>query len=156
MFKYEALERGKGRGIDWFLYRKYILRPRLYSYYQAVVKVNLNRQIFLVEDNAGVHQKAQRVTDEERRMLSIKIVPHSSNSPDLHLIETVFNYIKDSLEEYNLGANETSMAAQQYAKDVIQKEWNEYQTGVVTAIAKDFKDKLERCIQVRGSNRFHD
>ena len=154
VFKYEALERGQGRDIDWFLYRKYILRPLLYPYYQAIVKANPNRQVFLVEDNAGPHQKAQRVTEEERRNLGIKVAPHPPNSPDLHPIETVFDYTKDSLEEYNLGENGAGEAAQERAKAIISKEWNEYQGAAVTAIAKGFKDKLWKCIQAKGSNRF--
>ena len=156
VFKYEALERGQGRGIDWFLYRKYILRPHLYPYYQAVVKVNPHRQVFFVEDNAGPHQKAQRITAEERDELNIKMAPHPFNSPDLHPIETIFNYIKDSLEEYNLGDYEVDQAAQEHAKAIILKEWKKYQGAAVTAICKGFKDKLWKCIQAQGSNRFHD
>ena len=118
------------------------LRPRLYSYYQVIVKANLNRQVFLVENNAGFHQKAQRVTEEERRNFDIKVASHSLNSPDLYFIETVFDYIKNSLKKYNLGENEAGETAQQRAKVIISKEWNEYQEVVVTAIVKGFKDKL--------------
>ena len=142
MFKYKTLERNQRRNIDWFFYRKYILRSHLYFYYQAVVKVNFHRQIFFVENNVDFHQKAQRIIAEERDEFDIKITLHCFNSSDIHFIKTIFNYMKNSLKKYNLKKYKVDQIAKERAKVIILKKWKKYQEAAVTVICKDFKNKL--------------
>ena len=64
-FKPEKFERtclkendtSKG-GIDWFLYCKKILLPILYSYIQKIQQYNLNKKVWFINDNVGLHGKA--------------------------------------------------------------------------------------------------
>ena len=154
LFVYEELTRGEGGGIDWFLYRKYILRPHLYFYYLAIRELNPDRKIYLVEDGAGAHVKAVVVDAQYRKKHGILSASHSVNSPDLHSIEDVWSYEKDSLDEYNLGRNGVSEDAQIKAKEIVLKEWREGQTKAVTNICQRFRRKCEQCIRVGGSNKF--
>ena len=59
------------------------------------------------------------------------------------------------MEKYNLAANEAFEAAKERARRIILTEWKERQIGAVTAICKDFKNKLQACKDAGGINHFH-
>jgi hypothetical protein len=85
IFKPEKLVRGeKTRGINWFLYRKYILHERLFPYLQELQKLNTNRPIVVVEDGALCHSKAYSVCEAEYALLRLIRAPYTPNSPDLN------------------------------------------------------------------------
>ena len=66
VFKPKKLVRGEiTRGIDWFLYRKYVLCQRLFPYLEALQKLHPNRPIIVVEDGAPYHSKASTVCEAE-------------------------------------------------------------------------------------------
>ena len=54
------------------------------------------------------------------------MTPHSLNSSDIHFIETIFNYIKNSLKKYNLKNHKVDQIAQEHAKIIILKKWKKY------------------------------
>ena len=156
MYKFESLTQDKKERINWFLYRKYILRSYLYSYYEKMCKINFYRKIFIVENNAEFHFKTQWIIVLERKIINLKNAFHFINSFDLHFIETVFEYMKNSVKKYNLVANEAFEAVKERARQIILTEWKERQMKAIIVICKDFKNKLQTCKNADGINHFHD
>lgn len=156
LFVYEELTRDEEEDIDWFLYRKYILRFHLYSYYLVIRELNSDRKIYLVEDDAEAHVKVVIVDAQYRKKQSILNASHSVNSSDLHSIEDVWNYEKNSLNEYNLERNDVSENAQTKVKEIVLKKWRENQTKTITNICQRFRKKCEQCIRVDDTNKFKD
>ena len=154
LFVYEKLTRDEKKNIDWFLYRKYILRSHLYSYYLAIRELNPNRKIYLVKDDAETYVKAVTVDVQYKKKHDILSVSHSANSSNLHSIENVWNYEKNSLNEYNLKRNDVSEDAQTKIKKIMLKKWKKSQTKIVTNICQRFRRKCEQCIRVDDNNKF--
>ncbi|KAF1355600.1 hypothetical protein EJ07DRAFT_181933 [Lizonia empirigonia] len=99
IFKPTKLTRGvKTRGIDWFLYRKYVLHDRLFPYLRKLQELNPNRPIVVVEDNAPAHTKAAEICTAEYALRGIIKAPHQPNSPDLNQIDPLWDYEKDQLD----------------------------------------------------------
>ena len=154
IFKSEIRKWDEGKRIDWFLYRKRILFFLLYSYYKEVQRINSTQKIWLMKDNAESHSKAARYCTEYQKKHSIFKCKWPSNSSDLHSIENVWRYEKDSLKEYDLEENEKEQKAMWRAVKVITKEWEQGQTAKVTAICKSFWEKLKQCIKHEGNNNW--
>ncbi|KAF2633512.1 hypothetical protein BU25DRAFT_453265 [Macroventuria anomochaeta] len=58
-FKHQNLTWGeKSKGVDWFLYRKFVLHGELFPYVNELQKLHPNRPIVVVEDGAPLHAKA--------------------------------------------------------------------------------------------------
>lgn len=113
--------RSKKGGIDWYLYREKILKELLYPYYEKVKKHHPDQEVFLVEDNAGGHSKAANLMEAFRKQHGILKAPHPPNSPDLNMMEGMWDYPKDRVEEYPVVGG--SQADVEKAKDDVRKEW---------------------------------
>lgn len=75
VYKHIELTRGEEkRGIDWFLYQKYILIPHSYRLYEEVQASNPGTNIWLIEDNAPSHSKATQVCKKNREERGIRKV----------------------------------------------------------------------------------
>ena len=96
-----------------------MLRPHLYPYYFAFQKINKNKKIYLVEDGAESHAKVMAVNACYKKKHNILSALYLVNSSDLHSIKNVWNYEKNSLNEYNLNINKTSEEAKEKAKLII-------------------------------------
>ena len=153
IFKWEKLERsGKRNGIDWYLYEKHILKPLLYPYCERLQELHPERQVWLIEDNASIHTKAEWTAAQHRIERGVRKAPWPPNSPDLHPIENLWDYEKDIIgDEPVHGASESE---KNRFKELTAKEWLAMD-GKVKQCMGTFKDKLERCIKANGDNNFH-
>ena len=154
LFVYEKFTRDEKKNIDWFFYRKYILRFHFYFYYFVIRKLNSNRKIYLVENDVEIHVKIVIVDAQYKKKHDIFSVSHSINSSNLHSIKNVWNYEKNSLNEYNLKRNDVNENAQTKIKKIMLKKWKKSQTKIVTNICQRFRKKCEQCIRVDDNNKF--
>lgn len=73
LFKQEELEKRGGKGgIDGFRYRREILVPILYPFYEQIQAANPDITVWLIEDNAPAHTRAARQCREDRRLRNIQ------------------------------------------------------------------------------------
>lgn len=64
--------------------------------------------MWLIEDNSSIHSKAAADQEEERIKRGINKVNWPANSPDLNMIKTIWDYMKDSMSQYEIvGASES-------------------------------------------------
>jgi len=153
-FKERIQERGdrsKG-GIDWLLYREHILRPRFYPFIRQIKK-ETGRAMSAVEDNASAHTTAQVLGEEERKRLGIRSVDWPAQSPDLNKIEPLWNYLKDSLEEYEFKGQ--SQDTKEQVKAALVQEWEKIPIELINRHCLDLQNKLQLVIQNKGDNNFH-
>ena len=134
-------------GIDWFLYWKEILLPKLYPFVAEIQYKHSGKNVWLVEDNAPSHTKAAKDPEvsQMRQDLQIHLVDWPPNSPDLNKVEPLWNYLKDSLATW--GIKGASKEACDRARQAVLTEWDRMEQSYVDRQAKDFKDKLELCIK---------
>lgn len=152
IWKYEAVTRDEGKGgIDWFRYRKEVLMPKLYSYYKAIQQKHPDREVWLVEDNAGGHKKASDIMAKYREEHNISKAPHPPNSPDLNMIEGLWDYEQDRVEEYPVFGG--SQADVQRAKDYVTREW-ERAGPKAKQLCESFRSRLELCRKFQGDNNW--
>ena len=153
-FKENIQERGdrsKG-GIDWLLYREKVLRPLFYPFIKQIER-ETGREMWAVEDNASAHTTAQAQGSEERQMLGIRSTDWPAQSPDLNKIEPLWNYLKDSLEEYEFKGQ--SQETKNQVKAALVREWNKISIDLINRHCLDIQNKLELVIQNKGDNNFH-
>jgi hypothetical protein len=87
-FKYEALEReAKKGGLDFVWYAFNAYEQELFPYYQKIRDLNPHCQVYICEDNVGVHHKARRLLADQIHEFDIKFIDTPANSPDLQPIE---------------------------------------------------------------------
>lgn len=127
VYKHVDLTRaGKKGGIDWFLYRKFILLPHLYKFYEEVRVTNAEATVWLIEDNVPSHSKAVEVCRKDKEERGIKEVDWPANSPDLHPIEEVWFYTDEMLEsqwrDIKGAGNEAQLRARKAIIDVWESE----------------------------------
>lgn len=91
VWKYEELLKKKG-GIDWQFYWDKILDLLLYPYYKEIQGRHLGKKVWLIEDNTRRHSKAVCQVEEERKAKNILKAPHLSHSPNLSMIEKLWDY----------------------------------------------------------------
>lgn len=83
---------------------------------------------------------------EEKGILK---APHPPNSPDLNMIEGMWDYQKDRVDEYSV--KEASQEEVDRAKDYVESEW-EAASGKAKQMSESFKDRLEKCVKADGDN----
>lgn len=76
-----------------------------------------------------------------------------ANLPDFNMIETVWDYIKDSMSQYKImGA---SNASKRLSKQACKHEWNQVSIDHFNQLAWNFKDKLCTMQRFQGDNNYH-
>lgn len=84
----------------------------LYPYYHKVARANLDYDVYLVEDNAGSHTKTRRFLQGHPLQQGILFAPQPSSSPDFHLIERVFDALKDEIASFTPSAKNSATVAE--------------------------------------------
>lgn len=152
VWKFKGLTRDEGKeGIDWFRYRKEVLVPKLYDYYHKIQERHPDKTVYLVEDNAGGHAKAGEIMERYRDEHGILKAPHLPNSPDLNMIEGLWDYEKDRVEEYpTFGGTQEDV---QRAKDYVTREWQRAGPKA-KQLCESFRLHLELCRDKDGDNNW--
>lgn len=119
------------------------------------MKRNPGKNVWVIEDNAPAHVKAARLCQEERERRGIKKVDWTPNSPDLHWIESLWDPMKDDLQSRWRKIKGASKASKDKAREELENEWNspanrERNEQVVAR----WRGKLQRCHDLKGSNKF--
>ena len=151
VFKYVEFKRdNKKGGIDWWVYRNEILIPLLIPYYQDIQRRHGNQgNVWLVEDNLGVHKKAWDSLGDMRVLRA----PWMSNSPDLNQIEPIWGYLKDSL--WDMRVTSSSESVKELAKGRIRYEMHsEGMRRCAKHHIEGYRDKLAQVQRHEGNNNF--
>ena len=151
-FKEEVRGRSAGGGMDWFLYRKHALQERVYPFIERI-QVETGRQCWLVEDKAGNHTAAARM-DHEAQARGIRRIPFwPPNSPDLNEIEPCWNYLKDSMAQYNfIGSGEET---KQRVQEALYAEWDRMPQDLIDRFCMNFHVNLLQVRACGGDNKFN-
>lgn len=122
LFKQEELEKTGGKGdIDGFRYRREILVPILYPFYEAIQAANPDVTLWLIEDNAPAHTRAARQCEENRRLRSIQKCVWPPDSSDLHAIEDLWGPENSLVRPKLFDIKGASKEAQKKARLVIEE-----------------------------------
>ena len=101
--------------------------------------------MWAVEDNASAHTTARQLGEEERQRLGIRSVDWPAQSPDLNKIEPLWDYLKDSLEEYEFKGQ--SQETKEQVKAALVREWEKIPIALINRLCLDMRNKLELVIQ---------
>lgn len=152
-FGEEIRERSDGGGMDWFLYRKHVLHERVYPFVEKI-QAETRRHCWLVEDNAGNHTTAARVDRWEAERRGIRRIPKwPANSPDLNEIEPCWNYLKDSMAEYEFIGS--SQATREEVKQALLLEWDRMPQELIDQFCMNFHLNLRQVHAWGGDNTFN-
>lgn len=125
-FRYEKLEReAKKGGLDFVWYAFNVYEPVLFSYYRQLRDLNPGKEVFIVEDNVGVHHKARRLVADQIHEFDIKFLDTPANSPDLQPIEHLHKDQKKLLEPLRLHTISKAAAVQHNAEAQMKSVWQD-------------------------------
>ena len=117
-FKYEVLERNaKKGGLDFVWYAFIAYEQELFPYYQQIQGLNPHCQVYICEDNVGVHHKARRLLADQIHEFNIKFIDTPANSPDLQPIEHLHKDQKKLLLDTQIKTISAAAAVQ------LEAEW---------------------------------
>ena len=127
----------------------------LYDFVEITQKRHSDRQVWLIEDNVGVHRKASRLLEEERRKRNIKKIDWVANSPDLHFIEDVWLALEEYFEFIFESLTGSSAVAKEKASNVIRNAWySEHIRWKAQDAVLKWSHKLRECVRQGGKNHF--
>ena len=152
-FKHTEKKRESQRGgIDWYAYRESILWPKLYPYVERIQQ-ETGKKVWLVEDNASLHTKAADDMEEERIKRNINKVRWPAKSPDLNMIESLWNILKNELGEYRIFG--TGERAKKTSQHLLVREATEISQDTLNELALKFKRRCEQVKEEGGGNKHH-
>jgi hypothetical protein len=128
-FKMEKLERdAKKGGLDFVWYAFNIYENVLFNYYRQLRDLNPGKDVYIIEDNVGVHHKARRLLADQIQEFDIKFVDTPANSPDLHPIEHLHKDQKKELERLRMCTTSAAAAVRLYAEREMIRVWRDSAT----------------------------
>ncbi|SMR46070.1 unnamed protein product [Zymoseptoria tritici ST99CH_1E4] len=124
LFKKERLVRaGKKGGIDFVWYAFEVYQKRLFPYYERVVRNNAFKDVYIYEDNVGLHHKARRLLAPEIEARGIKFLDTPTNSPDLNPIEQLHKDQKKILRPYRMAVTSASKESMKEGEQRMRDVW---------------------------------
>ncbi len=127
----------------------------LYDFVQDTQTRNFDRQIYLIEDNAGAHKKIARLLKTERKKRDIVKIDWIPNSSDLYSIENVWGSLCVYLESTFDELNKSSDAVKEQAREAIRKIWkSEHLHFKICEAVERWSNKLRECSKQDGKNHF--
>lgn len=151
-FKQERAERDKSKGgIDWLRYREQILKPILYPWAFEISQLT-QRQVYIIEDNAGVHAKAKRWSKDLRSQYNgwVKCVDWPALSPDLNRIERIWDSLKDDFEKLR-----SAQLSRMAIKDRLIESWRSTTQSKIDIECRRFRSILQKVKENDGNNNFY-
>ena len=131
--------------------------PLIYPFYKKVRDRNSGKEIWLIEDNAGPHKKASKMTQAYKDENGILSVKWPSNSPYLHSIEDLWGPMKSRLQSTWKEVRGASKEAKQKAYKAIEELWTSNYLFMTTDEAVlNWRSKLQRCYELNGQPNFKD
>ena len=109
--------------------------------------------MWLIEDNASLHSKAAADQEEERVRRGINKVNWPVKSPDLNMIEQLWNYLKDSLSCYWI-IGQSDLARKQ-SQGALSGEMDQLPQDYLNQLAASFKDHCETVKDQKGDNKYN-
>ncbi len=123
-FKYEALERNtKKGGLDFVWYAFIAYEQELFPYYRQIRDFNPHCQVFICEDNVGVHHKARRLLADQIHEHDIKFIDTPANSPDLQPIKHLHKDQKRLISDTRFKTRSAAAAVQLQAEREMKGIW---------------------------------
>lgn len=115
----------KKGGLDAVFYAYEIYEKHLFPYYEEVKRLNPNKQVFIVEDNVGVHHKARRIMAPLIAEKNIQFLTTPANSPDLNPIEHLHRDQKAILQEFRMTVISSAKVVQEAAEIEMLHVWQD-------------------------------
>ena len=129
--------------------------PLIYPFYMKVRDRNPGKKIWLIEDNAGAHQKASKITQAYKEQNGILTVEWPPNSPYLHPIENVWEALKERLQPTWKEIRGSSKKAKAKAYKAIEDVWSsEYLLMKADEEVLKWPNKLQQCYDLGGYPNF--
>jgi hypothetical protein len=127
-WKYEKLERdAKKGGLDFIWYAFNVYEQALF-HYKELRALNQGKEIYIIEDNVGVHHKARRLLADQIFYQEIKFLDTPANSPDLQPIEHLHKDQKKELERLRFGTTSAATAVQLHVEQEMKAIWQRSET----------------------------
>jgi hypothetical protein len=124
LFKYDKLTRDhKKGGLDFVWYAFRVYEEQLFPYYRTLQGLNPGKDVFIIEDNVGVHHKARRLLTDQIYEFNIKFLDTPANSPDLHPIESLHKDQKREIADFRFKVISTTAAVQARAENEMIRIW---------------------------------
>lgn len=128
-FKYEKLEReAKKGGLDFVWYAFNVYEGVLFKYYMDLQRLNPGKDVYIVEDNVGVHHKARRLLADQIHEHNIRFLDTAANSPDLQPIESLHKDQKKELDKLRINTASAAAAVQAAVEKEMKAVWQESTT----------------------------
>ena len=124
LFPYEKLVRdNKKGGLDfaWYTFNIYI--KLLFPYYKRLQALNPRKQVYITEDNVGLHHKARRLLAPRIKAENIQFLDHPANSPDLHPIEHLHKTQKRLIRDFRMKISSASKNMKKKAENEMRRIW---------------------------------
>jgi len=133
-------------GVDWYLYRQWILRAKIYPFLFAEM-TNRNELLYFLEDGAPCHTKDYDIAESlDNGFDKIRLPPCS---PDLNPIEQVWNYIKGRVKT-RIGWNYQDEAI----RTMVMDEWQHLSIEYINTLILSMPRRLEAVIAAHGGKSF--
>lgn len=133
-------------GIDWFVYRQSILRPKVFPFLAGQMRLR-NEILYFCEDNASPHISKYNVAEcLDNGFTKIRL---PSSSPDINVIEQVWNHIKRRVKE-RIGWDFTDARI----KEIVVEEWLALDRDFINELTASVPRRLAAIIAANGGNEF--
>jgi hypothetical protein len=163
LFKFEKVSRDAGKGgIDAVFYAFEVYQKQLFPYYEEVRAQHPEKNIWIAEDNVGLHHKARRILAPMIKAKGIKFLDTPANSPDLNPIETLHSDQKSILREFVEGVTGADKVIQDSAEIEMEHTWCDDEVFAQKVAKRLNWDNIhtlyERCANADSpySNRYKD
>jgi hypothetical protein len=105
----------------WYAFE--VLQKHLFPYHKALRDNNPSKEVIVVEDNDPSHIKARKLLAAEINQHQIMFAPHSGNSPDFNLVETLQKYHNKLLKDYSVNITGAAQAVNAEAQAKLEEAW---------------------------------
>ena len=109
--------------LDFIWYAFEVYEKLFFPYYERIKELNPGKEIWITEDNMGVHHKARRLLEGLIFWKDVKFADHPANSPDIHPIEHLYGEQKRILKDYEMGFKSASKRAQEEGLQKLRDQW---------------------------------
>ncbi|KAI5850573.1 hypothetical protein DFP73DRAFT_473133, partial [Morchella snyderi] len=133
-------------GVDWYRYRKNILRPKLYPFYHKIRAQKGTTR--LMEVRAGQH--GNYLLEEVRLKVGIVQREWPSSSLDLHPIEIIWNIMKD-----NFSADVPTLTRIKAIMSILMEEWEAIPQEKIDSLIDSMPKRATACIKDDGGYNYN-